>query len=1089
MMAACAILVLDCATHQDDATRRMGGRVETGGPGKIEVGTAHRTAPNSGRRGWLRRALREVLRKPLPLIGRLAVGTQLQVLGYSLLFTIAMGVVVFFFHGFRVADSAAYAAANAEISMLSQRLGKASQQALEGASEGFDQLLEARIRIDSLVAILKGETKGELALPEWARNVVPEMASVAQEWVDTEANVIALGFLRKPLEQFNASLARIHAGDAPLVGLAERIHARALALNLAAGEIAEVVQLDWLTQRVVRRASGLDALPSNDAAAGGSLEKELAALGAKVGALAGAARRIPARDTELARMLDEVPQQHVSFQALVADLLANRPAYADGRRVVKNLLGDTEVMFKTTKSLAKRQAELEIDQTWLKAIMLLTALGAVLTGLMVKLYLAESWARAEQAELRLEEVRVLAEVGQAVSASLDINQVLETIVAQAVRLGAADCGTLYEYDESTGVFDPRVNVGLSAEMIDSLRRFRLKIGDGAVGSAAARRGAFQIADVEQDPTYALRNVHRAGGGFRAVLGVPLLRDDRIVGGLVVRRIKPGAFDQSLVNVLLTFAGQSVLAIQNAHLFDEIRQKGEQLEAASRIKSQFFANMSHELRTPLNAIIGVTEMLLEDMRDLNRGDDSEPLERVLRAGKHLLDLINDILDLSKIEAGKMDIHVESFSITPLVDDVVKTIEMMATKNGNRVVVDCPADIGSMCADQMRVRQVLLNLASNAGKFTQNGTVSVTARREVRNGRDWISIAVADTGIGMTPEQVARLFQEFVQADASTTRKYGGTGLGLAISRRLCRMMGGDITVKSEPGRGSTFMLCLAAEDTGEARAPARSRPVAAARPAARSSDESVILVIDDDKSVLDLTARFLAREGFKTVTAIGGVEGLRLARELHPAAITLDVMMPDLDGWTVLAAIKGDPELADIPVIMMTIVDDRTRGYSLGATEYLIKPVNRDKLTDVLRAVVGAAGRKVLVIDDEDFMRRGLCQSLEHDGWQVSEAANGRLALTRLEQSRPDVIILDLMMPEMNGFEFLVEMRGNPDWRDIPVVVVTAKDLTAAERSLLNGQVERVMTKGAAEKLLGEIGRALPVSIARGRDRKKARETT
>jgi CheY-like chemotaxis protein/anti-sigma regulatory factor (Ser/Thr protein kinase) len=424
--------------------------------------------------------------------------------------------------------------------------------------------------------------------------------------------------------------------------------------------------------------------------------------------------------------------------------------------------------------------------------------------------------------------------------------------------------------------------------------------------------------------------------------------------------------------------------------------------------------------------------------------------VLRAAKHLLALINDILDLSKIEAGKMDIHVESFAIAPLVGDVVQTIATMATKNGNQVVVDCAADLGTMRADQTRIRQALLNLASNANKFTERGTVTIGARRVTEAGREWVTMAVTDTGIGLTPEQMGKLFQEFVQADASTTRKYGGTGLGLAISRRFCQMMGGDITVTSELGRGSTFTIRVPAE-------------VGAVQPAGAGRDGAAARV----------------------ATAHGGREGLRLARELHPAAITLDVMMPDLDGWTVLAAIKGDPELADIPVILVSIVDEKTRGYALGATDYMVKPIDRARLSGVLRHICGAVGRHVLLVDDDDTLRCGMRKALEQDGWEVSEAENGRVALARLTEARPDIIMLDLMMPEMDGFEFLVEMRSRAEWQDIPVLVVTAKDLTAEERSRLNGDVERVLQKGGAEldELLREIGRALPGSIERGRGKK------
>jgi signal transduction histidine kinase len=289
------------------------------------------------------------------------------------------------------------------------------------------------------------------------------------------------------------------------------------------------------------------------------------------------------------------------------------------------------------------------------------------------------------------------------------------------------------------------------------------------------------------------------------LVVPLLAPDRIVGALVVRRKQPGEFPKNTVELLQTFAAQSVLAIQNARLFSEIEEKGRQLAEASQHKSQFLANMSHELRTPLNAIIGVSEMLREDAEAAKQ--DLEPLDRVLGAGRHLLALINDILDLSKIEAGRMELHLETFSLVPVIKDVAKTIEPMATKNGNRIVIECPADLGTIHADQTRFRQSLLNLASNANKFTEKGTVTFAAHQGQQDGRDWITVAVTDTGIGMTPEQMGKLFQEFSQASSATASKYGGTGLGLAISRRFCQMMGGDITVESESGRGSTFMIRL------------------------------------------------------------------------------------------------------------------------------------------------------------------------------------------------------------------------------------------------------------------------------------------
>jgi signal transduction histidine kinase/DNA-binding response OmpR family regulator len=685
------------------------------------------------------------------------------------------------------------------------------------------------------------------------------------------------------------------------------------------------------------------------------------------------------------------------------------------------------------------------------------------------------------------ELRALGDVVQAVNSSLDLQQVLVTIVTHAVQLSGAKEGTIYEYDEASEIFEPRANVGASANMIAALRESRIRIGDTTVGKCAETRAPVQLPNVEEGAGYRLRDL-LLREGIRSVLAVPLLRDDRVIGALVIRRREAGEFPQTVVDLLQTLAAQSVLAIHNARLFREIQEKGEQLELASQHKSQFLANMSHELRTPLNAIIGVTEMLQEDARDFKREDELEPLDRVLRAARHLLALINDILDLSKIEAGKMDLHLESFSLPPLIEDVRKTIEPLAVKNGNALTVSCPPGVGSIRADQTRVRQALLNLVSNANKFTERGKVAIDVHRAAGAGGEWITVAVADTGIGMTPEQMSRLFQEFVQADASTTRRYGGTGLGLAISRRFCQMMGGDITVESAIGRGSTFTIRLPAEVVAPQPIPIE-RPAPAVQAAASAASPDV-LVVDDDVTVRDMAERYLTREGFSVVTADGGKEGLRLTRELHPSAVTLDVIMPDIDGWTVLAAIKGDPALADIPVILMTIMDERNRGYSLGAADYMVKPVDRERLAAVLRGIVRPGGRSVLVVDDDDFVRRGIAQALEKDGWKVSEAENGRAGLARLTDAVPDAIVLDLMMPEMDGFEFLEELRHRAEWREIPVVVVTAKDLTEEDHRRLNGEVEGVLEKDAPTRdaMLREVGIALTRCLKRDHARKAAAGT-
>jgi signal transduction histidine kinase len=341
---------------------------------------------------------------------------------------------------------------------------------------------------------------------------------------------------------------------------------------------------------------------------------------------------------------------------------------------------------------------------------------------------------------------------------------------------------------------------------EHIETVRMEPGRGTLGGRVLLEGkTAHIVDVLADPEYSLSSAAQKVGGWRTGLAVPLLRDGTPISILFLLRTTVRPFTDKQIELATTFADQAVIAIENVRLFEEIQDKSRQLADASQHKSQFLANMSHELRTPLNAIIGVTEMLREDAESLQQ--DVEPLDRVLGAGRHLLALINDILDLSKIEAGRMELNVETFALPPLIDDVVKTIEPLAAKNGNQVVVDCDAGIGTIHADQMRLRQALLNLMKNANKFTEKGTVTIAAHQGQENGRDWITLSVADTGIGMTAEQMDKLFQEFSQASSTTASKYGGTGLGLVISRRFCQMMGGDVTVTSEPGKGWVFTVRL------------------------------------------------------------------------------------------------------------------------------------------------------------------------------------------------------------------------------------------------------------------------------------------
>ena len=484
---------------------------------------------------------------------------------------------------------------------------------------------------------------------------------------------------------------------------------------------------------------------------------------------------------------------------------------------------------------------------------------------------------------------------------------------------------------------------------------------------------------------------------------------------------------------------------------EVEEKSRQLELASQHKSQFLSSMSHELRTPLNAIIGLTEMMVTNAARFGTEKAAEPLRRVHRAGSHLLGLINQVLDLSKIEAGKLELSPDWVNLTPLINEVVDTARPLAEQNNNRLVVKGQENLGSLTVDPMRLRQILLNLLSNACKFTKQGEVTLLARKLVNEG-NWIEFAVSDTGIGMTPEQQAKLFEEFTQADSSTARQYGGTGLGLAITRKLARMMGGDVTLTSEAGKGSTFTVRLPANTDVPAGAPISSDR-------GRSTRADCVLVIDDDATARELISDHLKAGGFSVVTAAGGVEGIKLAKELQPTAITLDVMMPDLDGWSVLAALRQNPELADIPVIMVSIVDDKRRGIALGAAGYLTKPIDRERLHRLVRRFQAPTrATRVLMVEDDASQRERMLGWLERPHWIVREAANGQEALDLLREEKPDVILLDLMMPEMDGFEVVAALQGDKDWRDIPVIVITSLDLDAKDRARLNSGVQSVLVK-------------------------------
>lgn len=506
--------------------------------------------------------------------------------------------------------------------------------------------------------------------------------------------------------------------------------------------------------------------------------------------------------------------------------------------------------------------------------------------------------------------------------------------------------------------------------------------------------------------------------------------------------------------------------------EEAREKAEE---ANKSKSEFLANMSHELRTPLNAIIGYSEMLEEDAEDMGQDDFVPDLQKISGSAKHLLELINAVLDLSKVEAGRMELYLESFEIAPMVNTIAATLQPIAEKQSNSITLNCPKNIGQLYADQTKVRQSLYNLLSNACKFTESGDISLTVSEDA--GEE-VVFSIKDTGIGMTPEQLEKVFKAFTQADASTTRKYGGTGLGLTITKQFIEMMGGHISVTSQYGYGTEFTIHLPrqVESEAEASAPPQIVPAEPSKislpKTAKGQPGGTVLVIDDDEYARDLMQRFLTDAGYDAVVSPSGVEGLQLAEDLMPDMIILDVLMPELDGWSVLQNLKGNAKLADIPVIMMTMVDAEKVGFSLGATDFLTKPLQRDRLLELLDKYVTTADRNwMLVIEDDLPSQEMLGRLLEREDWPYKTAGNGKQALEVLgNHGIPDLIFLDLMMPEMDGFEFLKVLRQNPEWQNIPVIVVSAKDLTASERLELGDTVQSIHQKGQLdrEELLEEV---------------------
>lgn len=700
----------------------------------------------------------------------------------------------------------------------------------------------------------------------------------------------------------------------------------------------------------------------------------------------------------------------------------------------------------------------------------------------------------------------VADLNKTMVASRGLQDFAEKLLKKLIETTGSNLGAFHLLTEDGTRFEHFTSVGVSPEL---LKPFDATGYEGELGKAVAVKEISHIREIPEDTVFKFKTF--TGTLFpKEIITTPIVVDEKVIAVISLASLNPYS-KNSLETLTQTWLGLNtafsnlIAGEQTDKLAEELGQKNQELEAqseelqsqaeelrqtaeelqeqnvelelqreqveeANRLKGEFLSNMSHELRTPLNSVMALSRVLIRQAKDKLSEEELNYLKIIVRNGKNLLALINDILDLAKIEAGSMDVSLKRFPLGSVVETIMERLEPVAKEKGIETHLKVPDDLPQIESDELRVHQILQNLIGNAVKFTTEGSVTASARSDGEN----IHIEVADTGIGIAVKDLPHIFEEFRQVDGSSARAYEGTGLGLTIAYRAAGMLGGELRVASVLGKGSTFTLTLPIKPK---EIISRPGPVVTMAPVETTSARKTVLVVDDAPDVAGMIADYLTREGYYTLTATSGKQALELAEKHRPFAITLDIIMPDMDGWEVLQRLKENLGTKDIPVIIISVSNDKEIGFALGAVGYITKPVNKDVLIAEINRIGGPAPHTVLVVDDNALERSEMAQIIEQEGLRAVVAGGGIKCMQIIGKSLPDVLVLDLIMPDMDGFEVLERIRSDPMIRSLPVIVVTAKELTDQDREKLTGKVSSILAKSdttstvlleEVKKILGDI---------------------